>query len=265
MKKKSDYRIVVESDGKLLRLFSITQRDNDDIVIKPQQAEFYREINGEDLQKTPLIINQKYSIHCSPNSESGINAIVQTLELSTGENIKTRNYTNALKKNNLFTILFACRCPDLDNDRYLTDDKTTIVNLTKYNSKISVLYYMIVVGNVGENFEDIIHSDFGCTTIQLNKFSVSVFWSFSHMPSDPTGSKIHVLTLPPEDFPNIYEHVANGYSKEIVIEIFKIFRNQLYNEFKNLILKISPELNNVLIDLEILGFSKQSAYIKPSH
>ena len=265
MKKKSDYRVVVESDGNLLRIFSIFERENNDVVIKPKQAKFYREFQQTAKDGAAVIINQKYSIHCSLQSEYGINAIVQTFELSNGETIRTRHYTKALKQNNLFAILYNCRCPNLYSENYITDDKVPIIHLGNYNPKISVMYYMIVVGNPGENFCEANEPDFHHITIQLKKFSLSLFWSFSHMPSDETGAKMHFMTLPPEISSEGYEDLARGFTKSEIIEQYRSSRKMLYEEFKSLIVQKHPRLASYMPQIDLLGFSKQSEYIKPSH
>ncbi len=258
MGNKSDCRFVVECEGKLLRLFSITERKNFDVVIKPQQAEFYRDAGTEHNNKNPIIKNQKYSIHCSNLSTTNINAIVHTLDLSSGETKKTRNYTKALKENNLSALLYFARCPDLNNPNYHTDrERNQIVSLGNYNPKEVVLYYMIIVSNKDQTFNDLNFPDLDSYTYSLNKFNISVIWSFAHMPSDNTGDKLHLLSIPTDNIPKPINQTQEGFTKENVINNFRRFREYLDNDFKQLLLKRNPEIEESLNLLSKLGFSKK--------
>lgn len=245
MGNKSDCRFAVEYEGKALRLFSITQRSNNDLVIKPKQAEFYREFGQDFLDTNPVIINQKYSVHCSPNSPTNINAVKHILELSNQKTVETRHYTKAIKQNNSFAPLYIARSPDLSNPRYEIDrTKKDVTILGKYNPKKSVLYYMIAVGKHDNVPAFSNEDDFNSRSVVFKEFSVTIVWSFGCTPSDHTGAKSHLLTIPPERLPTGLNHSGEGFNSNELIQIYKLNRQNLDREFKNLVIQKFPQFAN---------------------
>lgn len=255
MGKKLSTRIVVKYENKYLRLFSIIERDCNDLVIKPRQGEFIRNVKTNYVDKNATIINQKYSIHCSPKSQESINAIVQTIDLSNKETIKTRLYTKALKQNSLFIPVYITRSQNLDNPKYETDnDCKELIELGNYNPKKGVLYYSIIIGNKGTHIEFKNNDDFKTRTLQFREFSLTIIWSFSLGPSNEHGTKRNLITVPPEELPEIEQILIKGIDNNNVIQSFKSWRNDLHEEHLKLVINKYPELKNDMFYIKSLGF-----------
>ncbi len=257
MSDKLSTRYIVECDGKLLRLFSVIERkESGDLVIKLNHSDFYREFEKEPNNNI-IIKNQKYSVHCSPNSIDKINSIVHTLDLSNGETIRTSHYTKALKQNDLFASLYIKRCPDLNKPKYETDlNKIEIINLGSYDPLKCFLYYMIVIGNKGHDFNNYCESDINSKTVQYKNFSLTVLWSFAIMPSNHTSAISHLLTLRPEDLPEIENETQKGLTQLETFELFRLYRSFLDEEFKKLLIDEDPSLIELLKFVDLVGFWK---------
>lgn len=256
MSNKSNLRLVFKVGKETYKLLSVTERKCDDLIVAPNKSEFYRDFNKEVIIEENLKIkNQKYSVHCSPNSKTGINAIVHRLEYG-NKKINTNLYTKALKKNNLFIPLYSARSPNLLNKEYKTDLKRNkIINLGTYDPNISVLYYQIIISNTERDFNISSEIDFNFKSIKFRKFTLTIIWSFGILPSDGTGAKIHFTTLPDETIKN---QCNEGFTSEQITHTYREYRQLLHNEFINLIIKRDPSLSKDPMLINNYGFKKKS-------
>jgi hypothetical protein len=268
-KNKSDMRVVVNVNDKPRYLFSVTERkggSNDgDLVIKLKAGGFYREM-GHGASSNIEIKSQRYSIHCSRQSETKINKIQHTLELENGV-IRTEHYTKAIKHFNQFAGLFIKRCPDLSAPKYVAFNRNEgVLVLDDYNPKTSTLYYMVIIGPKGGNIDIDLVIDINRHSIQFREFSLTIFWCYGMVPSYEHGALGHMRTIDPEKIPkgleNIQE-VENGWTAEEAILTFHQLCLQAQHEHVHIISKAIPELANSTHILGSLGFFKHSYEKRP--
>ncbi|MGJ8661563.1 MAG: hypothetical protein ACSHXL_05970 [Bacteroidota bacterium] len=260
----------------LRRLFSVSERNNGDLVVSLLPSKFYKatELDGLKIKRqkhsihqsleSTLGINaslhgleikrQKYSIHRSLTSESGINAIVHRIELEGAKNLDTGNYTKAMKSKGRYAALFSARAPDLSSERYTVqaEDRDHVV-LDEYSAKKATLYYMLLVCSPDhKELKDF--KDARVKYIPFEYFKLVVLWSYGNYPSHSTGLKVHFATIPLGDLEGkVINEAENGMNDSDVISNFRSMRAAQSEELKSIALrdhkKIAPELVNQIFSL----------------
>lgn len=263
MASKSHLRVSVKTGNQTSRLFSLSERENGDLVINIKSANLIRDPGTKANLSAPKIINQKYSIHCSNRSEENINAIVHRIELDNGEEITTSNYTKALKQTNWYAAIYSARSPNLSIERYKIDpcERETIV-LSEYDSSKLSFYYMVCVCNYdAEKFR--LQKDIAYKYIDFTHFRVLVLWCFQMMPSHSSGSKSHFMTMDPKDFPEEYRAQltdGEGFSQIELPQFFRQLREAYKQEYRTTLEK-ELQLNKEVFDFMFsLPFSSQPIY-----
>lgn len=244
MASKSQLRVCVKTGNQTSRLFSISERQNGDLVINIKSATSMRDFGSIESSFQPNIVNQKYSIHCSNQSEKNINAIVHRIKLDNGEEITTQNYTKALKQNNKYVVIYSARSPNLSNERYKIDsEERKTITLSEYDSKKLSFYYMVSICNY-KTKEIKSKKDFSCKYIKFTNFKVLIMWSFQTIPSHSSGTKCHFLTMNPNDFPTENRSQlkeAEGFSCIKLVSMFRRLREHKKQELKLILIKEIPE------------------------
>jgi len=256
MATKSDARCIIRVNGLPRTLFSVSERKpSGDLVIRIKTGTFYGV--GELTEK---IQEQRYSVHVSNDSRSGINAIKQTILLDSGRAIITRQYTKAMKRGNRFAALFTSLVPDLSPDKYLTDTSPrSVIDLGSYDPDAFVLIYMLVISNRDREFSAPPGFQANITHIEFSEFRITVLWSFAIGPSASFGWKRHALTIPPEYFSAIAEGAIDesdlGYDEALCAAIYAGERQILFGSMTNQILSImEPKHHRATLAIARLGF-----------
>ena len=132
-------RFVVDLDGLPRSLFSVVEkRDETTLGLKSHMH------NMKLGQHSPLsipfgkpseVIQQKYSIHASRESERGINVIKQTMLLADKRVIPYYHYTRAIKSGKDFAFLFCRRCGELNRPEFVARG-TSHISLGSYTDSI---------------------------------------------------------------------------------------------------------------------------------
>ncbi len=181
----------------LRKVLSIKERNNYDLVIMPKYAEHYREtttIPNNNIK----IKHQKYSVHCSPNSND-FNVCMHNLELSDGQIIRNPHYTKTIKSNSgKLAVLYFCRSPDISIDRYILSakDQELAYCLDEYDHKANTLYYGIFIcSNERKSFLTFQTGEQNYKTLNFKNFTVIIVWAYQYLPSHSTGTKLHYFSV----------------------------------------------------------------------
>lgn len=268
MVSKSNIRVCVSTQNHISRLFSVIERENLDLIIKIGAADLYRKAElpkGVIVNQIPTdsdlnnqdddlkIINQKYSVHCSLQSEDRINAIVHRIKLSNNNEISTYHYTRALKQTNKYAPLYMARAPDLSIARYkVNPNERDYISISSFHTNKATLYYMVSVCN----FEtELIFDgeDFNVKYINFKNFRLAIIWSYANLPSYSTGVKTHFQTFKTDELPKSVNAVikdnSEGYS---AFDILNAYRELRYLQHLEIFNTLRKELDLDLIVLNKL-------------
>jgi hypothetical protein len=191
-------------------LFSVAERKGGDLGIYIKAEDCYGV--GENL---PKILHQRYSIHMSGESSSGINAIKQTIALDNGETISTQNYATAVKRDNDFAFAFSSMAPSLEHDKYIsTSASKAVIDLGVYDPNRFSLIYAVFVSSARRKFRVPPRpADFSVEQLAFKEFRLTVIWGFALFPSLNIGWRTHGQTIPPEVIPEDLKEVMAPHAK----------------------------------------------------
>jgi hypothetical protein len=202
-------RVGVVVAGKFRRLLSLAENKKGEVVVGIQSAENYQ--YGLDGTK---ILHQKYTVHASLDSDT-YNTITHTLVLSDGRKLRSYSVTDAIKSKSGFAMLFARRCPDLSNDRYLLKNskKFIPVVLSSYDPVMATPVFAVFVGSIDTKFKATQSPDFAVTEIPLSKVKLVIIHGAIALPSHRTGDLMHAMTFKPESAPPQYQAMFSNMMK----------------------------------------------------
>jgi hypothetical protein len=208
MATKSKVRFTIEADGLPRTLFSIYEKHDGTVFIKPKKDLISRiPFQHPDLINKPIFIaSQKYSIHPSPSSPEKVNTIHSTTVLENGTKLEWRNLTKAIKSEAGFAFLNVRRCSSLAYPHFLSTNTTNeVASLGSYDPSLFTLYYAIIAGARDVPFNHDGKTDIGyIASNQLNILEyvlehsrIILIWSFLAAPSHQTSMTFHNTTIPP--------------------------------------------------------------------
>lgn len=195
----------------------------------------------------PEILEQRFSIHPSPRS-ADYTTIKQTLNTADGKSQTSAMLTDAVKRKNGYSILFARRVQDLRDAKYilpLTGKPRRIYTLAEYNPEFHCLYFAVFLGHPDSVFDarsdGIVVSHF-----PFREFKIVILMSLDGWPSHSSTHYTTAVTVAPEITEDdatkavLRSHMA-GKSPEICL-------HQYLNSLKTLIRlyweAVLPELDN---------------------
>jgi hypothetical protein len=206
MTTKSGARFAVNVDGVPRSVLSIAVRKSGDLVLTPKSAESFREFGlrlahrGETEHHNSRIISQKFSVHPSRESVTGVNVITHNLVRASGT-VKTRQHTKAIKTRRGFAYLYSRRCPDLTPKHYEPRRRSGVnYEIGSYAPAEFTLMMAVAVGYAETPFNVIHPGTVNYRRCKLGEFSVVLMWCYNYIPSDDTGFYFGNETLPPEVF-----------------------------------------------------------------
>jgi tetratricopeptide (TPR) repeat protein len=232
-------------------ILSVHENEKGELTINPAVAEKYSEIEFGNLNADKKITAQHYTVHNSPQFDDE-NVLNHTLDYFDKTKTNTRIYTRAFKKTNLLCPLFLARGQDFSNERYISRKKETYtyVTLNDYNPKAATVYYMVVVSNSGFRFNGE-YPDLNVVTIDFQKYSLSLLWSYGLVPSHSTGSKSHFLTQI-----ELESQLKEGFFKDEIVNLYRVIRQVQHLNFLLFLQRIFPDQANELQLLKGIGFKK---------
>jgi len=154
--------------------------------------------NGEWPTSTNVkkIKHQKYSVHRSLKSSTGINAIKHSLILEDGEEIETSQYTRAIKSDNGFAIIYSTRHTNMASDRHNAEKiQGEEINMGKMESTRFTLISHVLVGSLNQELLLPEHECFNLIQIKTSHFTVALVWSFVMLPAHSSGAIKHRMTI----------------------------------------------------------------------
>lgn len=186
---KAKTYFTVDVDGQPRTLFAVREgKTHDGLTIIMKSAEA---VAGHLFEPTE-VVEQRYSIHDSPSSQSE-NTIKHTLILANGELVDTHKQTRGLK-DNLLTPLFFRGCISLDSDRYLykTKVRDSVVSLGAYDPRSTILNYgLFASGRGGPKMAG--STKYKMTVAHFRAFTLYVPYCFTNLPSSDFGVVQHLI------------------------------------------------------------------------
>lgn len=232
-------------------LFSIIEKQNGELLLVPKTGARMETHDG------PLLLEQRYSIHPSPNSAE-FTTIKQTLNAANGQSITSVVLTDAVKKKSGFSILFVRRVQDLASDRYTLKESTkkyerTFV-LADYDPNLYTMLFGVLIGHP-ETIFDASASGIVVSHFPFQRFKIILLTSIIMMPSHWTTQYTHAVTLPPETptqgmSPEVLRYQMAGKSPDICIAQYQ---NSLKTLVRNFWIAVLPELTRP----ELIEYAKE--------
>jgi hypothetical protein len=192
-------RFVINAGQKPRLLFSVLERRNGDLILVVRTAERI----GYDHRGNPddAILEQRYSIHVSPNSEE-YSTIKQTLNTADGQSRNSWQLTNAIKKRTGFAMIYGRRPCRLDIKRFELEpnDKNEMCDLGSFDQQKRNLVYLVFIGHPDRPF--IKSYGVGWRVVQRNfsNFRIVVLYHVMPLPPHRTSSAVgHVSTYSPSN------------------------------------------------------------------
>jgi hypothetical protein len=221
-------------------LFSIIEKQNGELILIPKTADRMETGDG------PRILQQRYSIHPSPNS-SDFSTIKQTINAEDGQSITSVVLTDAIKRKTGFSILLVRRVQNLTPDKYILEKSAKKYErafvLADYDPELYTMFFGVFIGHNDTPF-DVRPQDIVVSHFPFARFKIILFTSLAPMPSHWTTSYAHAVTLPPEKPPtgmtaDTLRYHMTGKSPEICIEQY---RNSVKTLVRGFWLTVLPEL-----------------------
>jgi len=232
-------------------LFSIIEKQNGELLLVPKTGARMETHDG------PLLLEQRYSIHPSPNSAE-FTTIKQTLNAEDGQSITSVILTDAVKKKTGFSIIFVRRVQNLESDRYILKESTkkherTFV-LAEYDPDLYTMLFGVLIGHPDTKF-DATASGIVVNHFPFKQFKIILLESIVMMPSHSTSQYTHAVTLPPEEatYGMSTEHLRYqmaGKSPDICIVQYQ---NSVKTLVRNFWIAVLPELTRP----ELIEYAKE--------
>jgi hypothetical protein len=244
-------RFAVRVGGIPRILFSIIEKQSGELLLVPKTADRMETNDG------PLLLEQRYSIHPSPNSAE-FTTIKQTLNAADGQSITSVVLTDAIKKRTGFSIISVRRVQDLSGDRYILKEGTkkherTLI-LAEYDPSLYTMFFGLLIGHPEVAF-DASASGIVVSHFPFRRFKIILLTSILMMPSHHSTQYTHAVTLPPEQpmlgmSQETLRYQMTGKSPEICMEQYQNSVKTLVKNFWELVL---PELT----DPDAINYAKE--------
>lgn len=173
-------------------LFSALEKKDGELILVTKTAE--RATPGG-----PIIREQRFSVHPSLRSQE-YTTIKQTLNTADGKSETSVVLTDAVKRKNGFSVLYARRVQNLSDSRYIissADRRGKVYVLADYDPELYSMYFGVFLAHPDVQFDaradGIVVSQFPFKTFQL-----VVLTSLAGAPSHYSTHYATAVTFPPE-------------------------------------------------------------------
>ncbi|PTP78631.1 hypothetical protein [Vibrio splendidus] len=233
-------RITIDVEDRKKTVVSITENQNNfDLNIHvTSNGRIYRSENLRDLVSTrpeeEYVTADKYiSVHNGTVSSAN-SMIKRTTNYKDGKNDTQVHVTGAIKTSNTYVPALFRVCGDLSNERYTADiDETdNVVSLGSYTPKNNQLRFMLVVSDKDKPFTPDEEHPSNNHTIQFEKFSVTIIWSYLNYPSHPHAIDFFLTTTvetgPSEgwEWGDIY-NLYTDLNMDVAKEYFEVYETSI--------------------------------------
>ncbi len=222
----------VTIDDKTPKCFlSVRERPSGDLIIDARSRQFFRESGlpigaaATDPRHGIPVKENRYSVHMSPESQTGVNTIKLTHVLANGETKTAVQYTAAIKRDRAFAFVFANRCGDLKDPCYnMKKYDGSSIMIPPWQSRFSLLY-AVFVGPTDLPFCAPESDDMCMAHFRLQEFSVVLLYTWLNVPADDTGmttsvsgipARGEVASLTPEDCVEWFDAVRRMQREEFI-------------------------------------------------
>lgn len=240
-------RFAVRVPGSLRTLFTVIEKRSGELIIPIKGAARY----GPNWSTGKKILEQRYSIHASPNSAE-FNVLKQTIKLEGGESITAVALTDAVKAKRGFSVLFVRRCQRLaDTPPETINPKEQTYALAEVDQNVFNFMHAIFIGSPHSEF-DARDPDIVINSFVFKKFKIVVIASLYALPSHHTTEMLHALTLPPEKAQQEYAErrfLMQGRSPEICLQQYRNSIKLLVRRFLNMILETEEGLTPETVEM----------------
>jgi hypothetical protein len=111
---------------------------------------------------------------------------------------------------------------------------------------------MVVIGVSAPSIDE---KDLNSITVKFKRYSLTLFWSFGHIPSHTSGMKYHFLTVPDQ---YVIQQLTSGYNAQELVTHFRLHRKKMFCNFIDFISKLHPNVPYDRNMLKVLSFKKSS-------
>ena len=219
----------------------------DDLRLNLKPAAYFRE--SDALNNIGEAYEQKYFVHASDDSQTGIDVIKLTYRVhGQAAPIVKRHFTKAMKSGNAFAPIYARRLPDLSLAKYVAKSGAVHhISMGSYEPNCCMPFIGVFVANRDREFIHPPLTDIGVAQCAFRRFRIVMMWSYwGPIISNSTGQLLHYFTLPIEELPTterlaLQERFSEGFLETDCIAAFRSEREYLKHHFINL-MALLPEL-----------------------
>lgn len=149
-------RVAIVVDGAHRGLFSVQEKANGELIVLLTTSPRYMTAKNACWDTSPPILEQRISIHLSPNSEA-FTTIKRTTVLGDGQRITVVALTDAVKRKSGFSNIFIRRSENLSGDGYADLGKLRVgdrmLTLPEIDPKLVTLFSGLYLGHPDVEFD----------------------------------------------------------------------------------------------------------------
>jgi hypothetical protein len=224
------------------RLFSVEERQTTrDLTIVVKHSLFSTQEEGGVSTEADRIIEERFSVHCSPNSDRA-NGIKYTKVAGDSKN-SSYQYTEAIKVYKQFAIVFMRRNGNISDDRYLLKrEKDVFISLGPYDPTYFHIVYMVLISSPDRQFIIPPLSYINSVQRVFTRFKVVVLWQFMMFSSDLTTKSLVPKTFHKDDIAAERDLWTRVSMARMAVGVSEIYALSLFTKYKF-------ELAHSLIDM----------------
>jgi hypothetical protein len=215
-------------------LFSVQERATKDLTIILKHSLFASSHEGALSTEEDRVIEERFSIHCSPQSER-TNGVKHTRVIFGNKRHVTYQYTEAIKVYNQFAFAFMRRNSDISDDRYLIKSGASIVSLGQYDPAYFQIVYMVLVSAIDRHFVIPPLSYVNLTQVKFSRFCLTVMWQFMAFSGERTTRTVIPKTFHTDEIgaeadqwkKYSMERMSVGVSEIYAMHLFAVYKYDL--------------------------------------
>lgn len=220
-------RFTIDVDGEPRSLFRVVER-RDEVtlglkspVFNARQAAAKSALDVPEHGAPSKVIEQRYQIHPSRESATGISAINQTMILANGKRIRYRHYTKVIKSRENFAFIYCRRCGRLERPELIPRGKFENISLGTFEPQNFTLIYAVLIGARDKEFiAQHRQTRIGIIQHPFNNLRIIVLWTFLNTRSHPIWMTAHLETIPPEILAPTDRDLADGLNPYECVRMF---------------------------------------------
>lgn len=222
-------RVAVVVDGIRRALFSVVEKATGELIIPLTFTPRYMVGSNPDWDTSPSILEQRISIHPSPNSEA-FTTIKRTTVLADGKRITAVALSDAVKRKTGFSGIFVRRSEDLSGDGYAPLGKLRVgdrlLMLPEIDPKRVTLFSGLYLGHPDVEF-DVGKKDpmLHIVPMKFRRFQLVAMFSLqpmrSHYSSEFASNVTRDPAMAPPHRKELCEVLMTGKSPDICLTLYQ--------------------------------------------